>query len=182
MSKNAGTIRAAESDSGGDEDIKVPVKQPIAAAVAAAAVTSNSAKKLAKEPSPIETKPAKNTPAAAITQPKEPEKLERPIEKIIPQKLSAPELSFKCKCDETSFGDVICVTGSHEVLGNWENPIPLEGDQFPLWKSNSLNFSGTDPFEYKYVIKTGNGEKRWEILEGNRSGKPGDSQIDEPHF
>ena len=64
-------------------------------------------------------------------------------------------LHFRIPVPRIGMGQQICVSGNHELLGNWDksSPMLLEcGDEFPMW-SGSVDAAGLNlPLEYKFGL------------------------------
>eukprot|EP00923_Selenidium_pygospionis_P038905 GHVN01067731.1.p1 GENE.GHVN01067731.1~~GHVN01067731.1.p1 ORF type:complete len:170 (-),score=12.65 GHVN01067731.1:111-620(-) len=102
---------------------------------------------------------------------------------VMPSELE-PEFAdfhFQCKCEETQIGDTVCIIGNHPLLGGWSDPVPLDPEMYPLWRSTRIPLDSQ--VEYKYVIRTGDGDILWEQFEGNRTFQPNTLlPVDEPRF
>merc|ERR1712110_997842 len=73
---------------------------------------------------------------------------------------------------ETVIGEHIVIVGSHVNLGLWDpltSPVLLTTDatQYPIWKGSCELPSGYN-LEYKFVIRNGAEEFRWENTANRR--------------
>ena len=87
--------------------------------------------------------------------------------------MSDLSLQFQIECKDTKPGDSVYVVGNSSELGNWkaENSQKLKTDssRFPLWESEPISFNSKTQLEYKYIIKSGSKNVRWENFKGNRT-------------
>lgn len=93
---------------------------------------------------------------------------------------AAPSTSVSVKFSvkgETGWGEVIGITGGHELLGNWSSPIKFDcQDSYPTWKSSTISLPAGKPIEFKFVKVAGD-SITWEPIEGNRSFLPHGEEI-----
>ncbi|KZW01365.1 glycoside hydrolase family 13 protein [Exidia glandulosa HHB12029] len=78
----------------------------------------------------------------------------------------------------TTFGDNVFVVGSIPALGTWDpsKSVALSSATYPIWATSVNIADGTD-FEYKYIVKKGNGEVEWEA-DPNREGLTKSSAVE----
>ena len=67
---------------------------------------------------------------------------------------------------ETNFGDHLCLTGGHALLGDWStvNGIPMDWVEGNKW-SVTVNLPAHQLIQYKYVVRSGwapDGDTRWQ--------------------
>ncbi|CAE7660382.1 unnamed protein product [Symbiodinium necroappetens] len=82
------------------------------------------------------------------------------------------EVWLECICAETQFGEELVAVGNHPALGDWavERGVQLRTgqDTFPMWTLTAPLLVAEDSremplwLEYKYVIRDGHGNCRWE--------------------
>ncbi len=71
-------------------------------------------------------------------------------------------LEITTTCDQTAMGECVAIVGNGEVLGNWKNPIKMDGKGYPKWKTSVQVNEGAE-LEYKYCIVAVDGSiARWE--------------------
>ena len=81
--------------------------------------------------------------------------------------------SIEVRCEHTTFGDTVVITGSADQFGSWrpERGLRLMTDEssFPIWRCEPLLRGGAvDEIEYKFVIVRADGSIDWEPLGSNR--------------
>ena len=67
---------------------------------------------------------------------------------------------------ETNFGDHLCLTGGHPLLGDWSpvNGVPMDWVEGNKWKV-TVPLPAHQLIQYKYVVRSGwapDGETRWQ--------------------
>ena len=71
-------------------------------------------------------------------------------------------LEITTTCDQTAMGECVAIVGNGDVLGNWKNPIKMDGKGYPKWKTTVQIHEGAE-LEYKYCIVAVDGSiARWE--------------------
>lgn len=84
------------------------------------------------------------------------------------------KVRFQIKCQETKWGEILCLLGDNLSLANW-NPkkaIKMNTDKstFPIWFSDKIEIiPQNNILEYKYLIMNESGKIiRWEDFPNNR--------------
>ena len=87
--------------------------------------------------------------------------------------MSDLSLQFQIECKDTKPGDSVYVVGNASELGNWKaeksQKLKTNSSRFPLWESEPISFNSKTQLEYKYIIKSGSKNVRWENFKGNRT-------------
>jgi len=82
-------------------------------------------------------------------------------------------LKFQIKCQETKWGESLCLLGENESLGTWNNKkavkMSTDKNTFPMWFSQTINLiPKKSSLEYKYLIVNEHGIVKWEDFPNNR--------------
>jgi starch synthase len=79
---------------------------------------------------------------------------------------------FKIECRETQPGEIVCVVGSHEALGDFSPSKALQlsttAEAFPMWTSAPIILPAGVVVQYKFVVQSakpdGAAKVKWETL------------------
>lgn len=72
-------------------------------------------------------------------------------------------IELRLRCDNTAFGETVCVSGDAPWLGSWDarRAIPLDASAWPVWQVDLRVETGRS-FRYRYLIRKADGGAIWE--------------------